>query len=269
MAGCHANGRTLAIGLAAMFAATGLTAQPALAQQADSPFHWQPAADDGQPHPWAILLPGGGGMAVFQDTDHYYRWARWLNARGIDVLLVDHVTSRDALAIEGESQGQWQARLAVQGLEQQRALGRMDGRCKGMVIGWSLGGEGALTLASLDAPAIDGLAAVVGFYPSVRFQPRRNLWRVPVLTFLGEDDNVTPLADLEALSGYVQGSARFDIRIYSLAHHGFDVAGLVEPVTWNGGTFAYSDWAAADAAAVLENEMTYWGVTGEGACALD
>ena len=265
-------GRKMFPGLACALAAF-LTA-PAGAQAVDEgPFKWRPAADDGAPRPWAIFLPGGGGLEVFHDTRHYYRWAEWFNRRGIDVLLVDHLALSEAEAQSaegkrGENPGEMLVRFAVQGVAEARDQGAMDSRCPGIVVGWSLGGEGALNLASRARSRLDGLVAAVGFYPSIRYQRKDFKPRIPILTFQGEDDDITPLDDLLAFS-FANGAERFDVRIHSLAHHGFDVEGLAEPVSWNGGTFAYAPAAAADAESVLDNEMRYWGMVGKTACALD
>lgn len=254
--------------LAAALAAIGVAAPPAQAQDGDSPFHWQPAADDARPRPWAIMLPGGGGLSVFHDTDHYYRWARWLNARGIDVLLVDHVALSEVPGPDGEIPGQMLARFAEQGLAMARREGRMDARCSGVVLGWSFGGAGMLEVAAAGRGEFAGLAGAAGFYPLVTTQPDGYLPRVPVLILQGNADDTTTPAQLDRFLAAAAGS-QIDVVSFDHAHHTFDAEGLTEPVAWNGGTFLYNAPAARGAAEALDEWLGERGMTGGGGCALD
>src|SRR5262245_52502438 len=53
-------------------------------------YFWQPAKKDDAPRPWAVLLPGSSGLSIFDDHEHYFRAAIWLNERGVDALVVDY-----------------------------------------------------------------------------------------------------------------------------------------------------------------------------------
>src|SRR5688572_24353356 len=91
-------------------------------------FHWRPASEDAKPRPWAILLPGGGGLDVFGDGgEHYFDFAKRLNAKGIDVLVV-HYQAAGALlpGPEGEAPGVQIARIVSDGVAYERSLNRMD-----------------------------------------------------------------------------------------------------------------------------------------------
>ena len=254
----------LAMGVAAMTTSTG-----ASAQEGDSPFHWQPAAEDDAPRPWAIIIPGGGGLAVFHDTDHYYRWARWLNERGIDVLLVDHVALAERPGPEGEVPGDMLARFAAEGLAIARTEGRMDSRCPGVVMGWSFGGEGTLNLAAGGRVQTPGLVGAIAFYPLVAFQPEDYAAQVPVLVLQGEADDTTTLEDLQAFVARAEGGP-ITAEVYPDGEHGFDAQGLVEAVEWNGGTFQFHAEGAAAATARIDVQLAEWGMTdGMAGCALD
>lgn len=254
----------LAMGVAAMTTSTG-----ASAQEGDSPFHWQPAAEDDAPRPWAIIIPGGGGLAVFHDTDHYYRWARWLNERGIDVLLVDHVALAERPGPEGEVPGDMLARFAAEGLAIARTEGRMDSRCPGVVMGWSFGGEGTLNLAAGGQVQTPGLVGAIAFYPLVAFQPEDYAAQVPVLVLQGEADDTTTLEDLQAFVARAEGGP-ITAEVYPDGEHGFDAQGLVEAVEWNGGTFQFHAEGAAAATARIDVQLAEWGMTdGMAGCALD
>lgn len=241
----------------------------ATAQEGDSPFVWQPAGEDDAPRPWAVIIPGGGGLAVFHDTDHYYRWARWLNARGIDVLLVDHVALSQRPGPEDEVPGDMLARYAAEGLAIARSEGRMDLRCPGVVMGWSFGGEGTLNMAAGGSRRTPGLVGAVGFYPLVASQPQDYSAQVPVLVLQGEEDDSTPVEALQAFTARAAGGP-FTVELYPSAKHAFDAQGLTEPVGWNGSTFLYNAEAAAAATARLDRQLAEWGMTDNTAgCALD
>ena len=61
----------------------------ARAEEAADHYFRPPAAEDGVARPWALLLPGSGGMSILGDDEHCFRAAAWLNERGVDALVVD------------------------------------------------------------------------------------------------------------------------------------------------------------------------------------
>ena len=252
-----------------LMAGAVLGSSPVAAQDGDSPFHWRPAAEDDAPRPWAVVLPGGGGLSVFTDTDHYWRWARWLNERGIDVLLVDHVALREAPQPEGELPGAMLARFAAQGVAEARSHGRMDMRCPGVVLGWSFGGSGMLEVASRGAAELPGLVGAAAFYPLVAFAADPYSAQVPVLVLQGSIDDTTTPEALDALLVNATGSP-IDVVAFDNAHHAFDAEGLTEPVSYNGGTFLYNASATEAARQALDEWLGERGMTdGTSGCALD
>jgi hypothetical protein len=78
--------RTIWIALASL----SLFASNARAEAAADHYFWRPASKDATPRPWAVVLPGSGGMSILGDDDHYFRAASWLNERGVDALVIDY-----------------------------------------------------------------------------------------------------------------------------------------------------------------------------------
>ncbi|MCP5395798.1 MAG: dienelactone hydrolase family protein [Sphingomonadaceae bacterium] len=241
-----------------------LGANPALAEQVEDHFHWRPAADDGRPHPWAILLPGASGLEIFGDKEHYFRFAKRLNGAGIDVLVVHYQEATRFLPDTKKGKpGPRIARIVGYAVEDSRAKGRLDVRCEGVVVGWSLGGEGMWEIAAEGRSKLPGLSRAIGFYPSVRGQAKGYENSVPVTIFQGNADRVTRQ---NALIKFEAASARpeyITIHTYADAVHGFDIASLAEPKM--GGKIAFD--AAASEAALAEVDRLF-APTSMG-CALD
>jgi len=249
-----------------MSASTG-----SFAETAADHYFWQPAARDGAARPWAVVLPGSSGLSVFDDNEHYFRAAVWLNGRGVDALVIDYHGAAEFVpeAKEG-APGDRLAAIVADALKVQRAEGRLPARCPGAVIGWSLGASGALTLAaskSRDA----ALRADAVFYPAlVRARDYRN--ELPVLALQGTDDNVMPEPELRAFAaGREGGSASFEIVALEGAANGFDVPSLVPArerrfPSDSLQTFAYNAEAARVAQVALERFLREHNVVG-GVCA--
>jgi dienelactone hydrolase len=243
-------------------------APAALAQQASDFYHWRPAADDNAPRPWAVLLPGSGGLSILGGDQHYFRAASWLNSLGVDALVIDyHRATRFVPGSRDGEAGDRMAAIVADALAFERAAGRAQAACPGAVLGWSLGAEGAWTLA-----AGDQVRAAVMYYPTVRRpQPYRNV--APVLVLQGGVDNVTPEAELRAFVGArAAESAPLAVVSYAGAEHGFDVESLTRPrsmrfppLVGQRVTFAYSAGPASEARAAAAAFLREQGVVG-GAC---
>ena len=236
--------------LAMAAAAACLPLAAAIAQEADKPdahYYLQPAADDDTPRPWLILLPGGGGMDVFGDTEFYYDEARRWNALGFDALLVHYQAAAPLIeGAEGPDPGPMEARVVADALAAAKRNNWLDLSCPGFVIGFSMGGAGVLSLAA-DPPA--NLAGAVARYPLVRGQPDGYAARVPVLILQGENDRLTTAPELDAFLARASDTSQVQVIRYTEAEHGFDIPSLAAGVNYNGGTFRYHRDFAADALA--------------------
>jgi len=234
-------------------------------------YFWQPAKSDGAPRPWAVLLPGTSGLDIFDDHEHYFRAALWLNERGVDALVIDY---HGAIPLIREARdgppGDRIATIVADALRTERAEGRMQENCPGAVIGWSLGGAAAWTLAA--KPVDPALKAVAMFYPALLGRDYRNV--VPILVLQGTADNVNPEDELRAfVANRVETSAPVEIVALQGAANFFDVPSLVPARTLhypepNGvaRTFAYDAAAERSAHQALDTFLRKQGIAG-GACA--
>lgn len=250
-----------------------LISSAAGAEEAADHYFWRPVDESAGPRPWAVLLPGSGGMSILGDDDHYFRAATWLNTHGVDALVIDyHKAARRVPAAADGTPGDRMAVIVADALATERARGRAPSACPAAVIGWSLGAEGAWALVQSGDAAFRGAAM---FYPTVRRpQPYRNA--LPVLVLQGTRDNVTPEADLRSfVAARPTDSATVEITTFEGADHGFDVPSLeparsmrFPPLIGRRVTFAYNANAAAQAHAALEAFLRRIGVVG-GVCAHD
>jgi dienelactone hydrolase len=241
--------------LGLLLAGCSQTDVPAAPQQKE-PDHlfFFAAAEDDSPRPWAVLLTGGGGIDIFGDEGAYYfSVAEMLNARGIDALVVDYLpVATPAEEIGMENYGGEIARVTDEGVAFERAQGRMDARCDGLVFSWSMGGEGLFEMAARDSMALPGLGAAYAYYPSVNGRPEGFAASIPVTVFQGSEDELTPLATLESFIAASETPESIDLHVFDGAKHGFDITTLAEPVL--GGSFEY-DAAHAEAAAAMLGAM--------------
>jgi len=252
----------LMLGSASSFAAT-----------AADHYFWRPASSDGAARPWAVLLPGSSGLSIFDDDEHYFRAAVWLNERGVDALVIDyHGAAPFVPAAREGTPGDRVAAIVVDALRVQRAEGRLREHCPGAVIGWSLGASGAWTLAAAE-PRDAALRAVAMFYPALvrAARPYRNA--LPVLVLQGTADDVNPERELRDFVARRSGrSAPVEIVALQGAAHGFDVPSLLParemrfpPLTGRPQTFAYNAEAQRSAHRALESFLSEQGVL-SGAC---
>ena len=218
-----------------------------------------------KPRPWAILLPGGGGIDIFGDEGAYYfSVADKLNARGFDVLVVHYQEdTRPAAEVGMANYGAEIARSVIDAVSYQRGLNRMDMRCDGILMSWSLGGEGLLELAGRDRMALPGLRAAIAYYPSVQGRPAGFDPKIEVDILQGDADRLTTPEALRRFLGAATSQEAVTVHTIAGAQHGFDITTLTESQLE--GRFAYDAASAARADAVVDEVL---GEMGYG-CALD
>jgi dienelactone hydrolase len=186
-------------------------------------YHWYPAKADTKPRPWAIIFPRAMGIGKLVPGNQYVSFAEYLNRHGIDALVIDDDQAAKRVKASGNT-GAKLAALAKDALADARDKGRMDMRCPGIVVGWSRGGEGALTLASTAEGGKTGIKAAIGYYPSVRGQPQPWPQLHPVLALQGTADTLAPAASLQKLAATrTPQSILFTIKLFTNARHRFDV----------------------------------------------
>jgi dienelactone hydrolase len=143
----------------------------------------------------------------------------------------------------------------------------MQEHCPGAIIGWSLGGSAAWTLAA--KPADDALRAVAMFYPAI-LGPRSYRNVLPILVLQGTEDNVNPEDELHAfVASRMDASAPVEIVAFDGAGNAFDVPSLVPARTLHysdpfgqPSTFAYHAEADRSAHQALETFLTKQGIAG-------
>jgi dienelactone hydrolase len=125
------------------------------------------------------------------------------------------------------------------------------------VVGYSQGGDTALSIATGRMAGDDALAdgakfvAAAAYYPPCANQGEREL-TMPILILIGEADSVTPYADCRAfLFGRNAATAEFELDVFPKAAHGFDNPGFAGDRRVLGMTLKYDAKAADQATADL------------------
>lgn len=212
--------------------------------EANADEHYYPSAAQGElgANPWIVILPGGGGIEVFGDTEFYFDVARHWNEQGLDALVVHYQEAAPMLGIESEGNpGPMEAQVVRDALASAEREGWLDLQCPGFVIGFSAGGSGVLSLVNDPVP---NLVGAIGYYPLVLGQPEDFTAQVPMLVLQGESDDLTTAEALDTFLAMATPQEIFTVQRYADAEHGFDIPSLVEPVEFNGGLFLYQQEAA-------------------------
>lgn len=163
--------------------------------------------------PIVIVLSGQSGPGL------YHGYAAELAGVGYYAVLLD---GKDVLT--GEQDGLANLRKAIE--RAQRAPQALAG--KAAVVGFSLGGGGALTHA---ARMPDLVAAVVAYYPVTRFVQDMASYaarfRVPILVLAGERDRYRDCCVIESMRAMEAAAGGrdtpFQLVVYPYAEHGFNL----------------------------------------------
>lgn len=237
--------RLLALALALPAAPLAAQGNAPAAASAEENYYSLPAAAPGQQRPWVVILPGGGGIKVFDDDRFYFDAARHWNAQGYDALIVHYQAAWDVVpgAKEG-STGEREARVVADAITVGKTRGWIDAACPGIVVGYSMGGEGTLTLSTSQAT---GLAGAIAYYPSVGGQSATYAPAMPVLVLQGQADQVTPEAALDQFLARASDRSKVSVVRYPDAHHGFDIPSIKKPHMVQGLPFLFNPVHAAAA----------------------
>jgi dienelactone hydrolase len=253
----HVKLKSALLGVAFVMSAACTAQDTPAPASAPEPNHlyWFAAAEDEAPRPWAVILPGGGGIDNFGDEGAYYfAFAQRLNDRGIDALVVHYqkdIPPREELGLPAYAAEI--ARAAIRGVEYERSLGRMDLRCDGLIFAWSMGGQGMWDLASGSGVELPGLAEAIAFYPSTQERGEGYDPKVPVTLLQGDADTLTPLPALEEFIAGSTAPDAFTLHVFEGARHGFDLYTVPEPQL--GGGFSYDQQSAEAAQAILDRKL--------------
>lgn len=173
---------------------------------------------------WLVMLPGSSGLTVFGDTTHYFNTAARLNKEGYHVLLIDYkaayLTSGRKVKERTGEKILWVLKDAVTWAKEKQLIEGTGG-----AIGWSLAGEGLMLLANdveLSRELNIGFTGL--YYPSNKYEIVCQS-QIPVLVFIGGEDNISQRDMLESTFADCD---LCETVTYEHAAHGFDIESLRE-----------------------------------------
>ncbi|MXO58846.1 hypothetical protein GRI89_04735 [Altererythrobacter salegens] len=205
--------------------------------KAESHYYPRETSAPGAAHPWLVMLPGGGGIDVFGDYDFYFDVAKEWNEAGYDVLVIHYQAAAPLVpGAEQANPAKMEQAVVTDALATAKAKGWLDLECPGFVMGFSFGGNGTMQLAK-EPPA--NLAGAIGFYPAILGQSDGFDAKVPVLVLQGDKDQLVSPQKLDAFVAASADPAKFTVKHYPGAHHGFDIPSLEKPVLYNGERFEF------------------------------
>jgi dienelactone hydrolase len=189
---------------------------------------YRPAGEG--PFPAVILLHGCAGVRR-KDT----QWAEAFRQQGYVVLVVDSLSGRGITTREDRRKiclgldlwGSTRAGDLLASLTYIRTLPFVDAE-RIAVVGWSHGAWAALDfLASASPGMVEGLRAVVAFYPYCGIASRAT-WRgfgvdVPVLMLLADGDSIVSTSScLRLAEGQAERGRPVTAKVYNEVGHVFD-----------------------------------------------
>jgi dienelactone hydrolase len=212
----------------------------------DSPYRIVQPTGPG-PHPALLFVSGCSGFAPHEAPDHYPRVATDFAARGFVVLFVDYLGARGFQACARRITPADIAPDILDAAEYARTLPFVL-PSDISVIGWSVGGGGALAaIGELPGDRPAPFQRAVAYYPACWTIRTPWLAKVPLLILLaGRDEVSSNLACTELIKRVGEGQP-IEVRTYPEARHAFDVPGLPRLLQRTGGPIGHDPEAAAAA----------------------
>jgi dienelactone hydrolase len=200
------------------------------------------------PHSAALFVSGCSGFAPHEAPDHYPRTAREFVARGFVVVFVDYLGARGREVCGGTIRPGDVAPDILAAAAYARARPFIQ-PSDISIIGWSMGGGGALAaIAALPGDGPAPFQRVVAYYPVCYGIGTPWQAMVPLLILLGGQDDLSPASACQRLVERLGANPSIEIRLYPAARHAFDVPELPPLLRWRGGTTLGHDPNAAAAA---------------------
>jgi dienelactone hydrolase len=232
----------------------GAVAEPRLASGQDQPAPpYRIVRPQGNgPHPALLFVSGCSGFAPHEAPHAYGREADEYAARGFVVLFVDYLGARGFQVCGRRITPSDIAPDILAAAEHARTLPYVLASDIS-VIGWSMGGGGALAaIGELlgDRPA--PFQRAVAYYPAC--WTIRTPWRskVPLLMLLAGRDEVSSNSACTELLKRVGEGHPIEVRVYPEARHAFNVPELPPLLQRPGGPIGYDPDAAAAALAEVK-----------------
>ena len=176
------------------------------------------------PHPALLFVSGCSGFTPHESPRHYGRMAEEFAARGFVVIFVDYLGARGREVCGGMVRPNDVAGDILAAAEFARARPFVQASDIS-VIGWSMGGGGALeAIARLAAGAPVPFRAAVAYYPECYGVGTPWQAKVPLLLLLAGQDDYSPTRACQELIERVGRDFPIEVRLYPSARHGFDVA---------------------------------------------
>jgi dienelactone hydrolase len=195
------------------------------------------------PFPAVLLVSGCSGFRAFGGIDTYDQRAAELQAAGYIVVYVDYLRNHGLSRCNGGAIAH--ATVGQDILAAARWVRSQPGVNPNRVyaIGWSFGGGGLIS--ALDAMPVGPkiIERAVMYYPDCR-GARPWAAGVRVLMLMGASDDVAPPSLCSAVI-HAEPPEAVHVLTYPGAYHGFDAAGIRQPIQFEGGTVGYNAAAAA------------------------
>ena len=235
--------KRLSITFSALLAAA-LILSPAAAENLDllKPLMKTTTPSGNGPFPAVLFLSGASGFHI--EGGNYDGVQADLTRLGFVVIRVDSLEARGLksnkdgkLTFKDQSND---IRIVVTYLKSQTNI-KQDAI---NVLGWSLGGQGALAAAQDDV----GITRAVAYYPPCHRLLSVEV-KVPALVLSGEADDVVSLG---ACRKWADGMKAITLHTYPNAHHAFDNKNFDPPKKYPFGTIGYDATAAQHAWSQIE-----------------